>query len=246
MEPDEYRRMFDLEDRYWWFLARRELVRMLIEEHVARWPPSFAVDVGCGTGGPLAAFSAAGGKWVGIEQSPLALAFCRKRGLSGLVRASADNVPLKSGCADLLLCLDVLYHRNVKDDRGVLSECFRVMAPQGTAIITDSALNWLRGPHDEAVHTRQRYRLGEIASMIEGAGFEIVKRTYANSLLFVPTVTHRLARRFFPGTEARSDIVDVPRALERILSAIQAGERWLLRRMSLPIGTTVVIVARKS
>jgi hypothetical protein len=82
--------------------------------------------------------------------------------------------------------------------------------------------------------------------MIEGAGFEIVKRTYANSLLFVPTVTHRLARRFFPGTEARSDIVDVPRALERILSAIQAGERWLLRRMSLPIGTTVVIVARKS
>lgn len=245
MEPDEYQRMFDLEDRYWWFLARRELVRMLIEEHVALWPPLLAVDVGCGTGGPLAALSAVGGTWVGIEQSPLALALCRKRQLPGLVQASADAVPLQSGRADLLVCLDVLYHRNVKDDRGVLSECFRVMAPQGMAIITDSALNWLRGPHDEAVHTRQRYRLGEFASMVEAAGFEIVKRTYANSLLFVPMVTLRLARRFFPGTEARSDIVDVPRALARILSAVQAGERWLLRRMSLPLGTTVVIVARK-
>src|SRR4249919_1019230 len=147
MEPGEYRRMFELEDRYWWFLAKRALIRMLIEEHVSAWPPSLAVDVGCGTGGILSALSAAGGKWVGTDRSELALTFCRQRQLTRLVQASAEAVPLKSECADLLLCLDVLYHRNVRDELGVLAECFRVMAPQGTAIITDSALNWLRGPH---------------------------------------------------------------------------------------------------
>jgi hypothetical protein len=81
--------------------------------------------------------------------------------------------------------------------------------------------------------------------MIERAGFEVLKRTYANSLIFVPTVTHRLTRRLFPGTGAHSDIVDVSPGVDRVLSSVQACERWLLRRMSMPIGTTVVVVARK-
>ena len=28
MEPQEYRHMFELEDRYWWFLGKRELDRV--------------------------------------------------------------------------------------------------------------------------------------------------------------------------------------------------------------------------
>jgi len=237
--------MFELEDRYWWFLARRALVRMLIETYVTPWPPRLVVDVGCGTGGMVAALPVPHGPWVGLDRSELALGFCRERRLTGLVQATADTVPLRSGCADLLLCLDVLYHRNVRDEAAVLAECYRVMAPRGTAIITDSALNWLRGPHDAAVHTRRRYALGELAAMVERAGFEIVRRTYVNSLLLLPMVAHRLARRLFPGTEMKSDVVDVSPRLARILSAVQASERWLLRRISLPLGSTVVIVARK-
>jgi SAM-dependent methyltransferase len=245
LEPAEYRRMFELEDRYWWFLARRALVHMLIETNVTPWPPRLVVDVGCGTGGMVAALPMPHGSWVGLDRSELALGFCRERRLTGLVQATADAVPLRSGCADLLLCLDVLYHRNVRDEAGVLAECYRVMAPTGTAIITDSALNWLRGPHDEAVHTRRRYALGELSAIVEGAGFEIVRRTYANTLLLLPLVAHRLARRLFPGAETRSDIVDVSPALARMLSTVQACERWLLRRMPMPLGSTVVIVARK-
>lgn len=236
--------MFELEDHYWWFRARRALVQMLIDAYAGR--PAVAVDVGCGTGGPLAAFSAAGGTWVGMDYSSLALRYCRERRLPRLLRASAESIPIRSGSAELVLCLDVMYHRNVRDDQKVLQECFRVLAPKGTAIITDSALNWLRGPHDEAVHTRKRYGLTEISRMIEAAGFQIVRRTYANSLIFLPTVTHRLVRRLFPSATAQSDIVDVPGGLQRLLSGIQASERWLLRRISLPLGTTVVVVARKA
>ena len=36
MEHDEYRRMFEEEDRYWWFLAKRALVRTLIEHEIGR------------------------------------------------------------------------------------------------------------------------------------------------------------------------------------------------------------------
>lgn len=244
MEPAEYRRMYELEDRYWWFLAKRRLVRMLIARHVPR-PPSIVVDVGCGTGGISAALSAVGGTWIDVDSSELALQLCRERGLRRLVRASVERVPLCSGSADLMLLLDVLYHRNVRDDRAALAECARVLAPGGTVIVTDSALDWLRGPHDEAVHTRKRYRLGEIVAMVEECGLRIVKRTYANSLLLPPTVAFRLARRLVPSEGTHSDVVDVPGWLQRVLLAIQAAERWLLARTSLPLGTTVVLVARK-
>ena len=238
--------MFDLEDRYWWFLGKRALVTMLLETHVPL-PPSLAVDVGCGTGGILATLARRGGTWVGTDRSTLALGFCRARRLTKLFQSSAEAIPLASGSADLVLLLDVLYHRDVQNDRAALAECFRVLASKGTALITDSALNWLRGPHDEAVHTRRRYALGEFVAMIEAAGFEVVRRTYANSLIFPMTVTHRLLRRLTPPRtdHATSDIVLLPRWASAALSAVQALERALLRSVSLPIGTTVVVVARK-
>ena len=33
MERDEYRRMFEEEDRYWWFLAKQALVRWMVERY---------------------------------------------------------------------------------------------------------------------------------------------------------------------------------------------------------------------
>lgn len=235
--------MFELEDGYWWFAAKRALVRSLLERYASA--PALAVDVGCGTGGTLAAFSALGGCWVGVERSELALAFCRKRGLPRLLRASAEALPLRSGSADLLLCLDVLYHRGVQDDRAVLVECSRVLRPGGTAIITDSALDWLRGPHDEAVHTRKRYSLGELTALVEASRLRVLRRSYANSLLFLPTAAYRLARRAFPGGPSRSDVVRLPRSVERALAAVMALERALLGWVDLPLGTSVVVVAAK-
>jgi len=35
MNTAEYARMFENEDRYWWFVSRRELVMDLIGRHVA-------------------------------------------------------------------------------------------------------------------------------------------------------------------------------------------------------------------
>lgn len=246
MEPGEYRRMFEMEDHYWWFRAKRALIISLLKQY-APFPPTLALDVGCGTGGAIQTFSALGGWWVGMDRSDLALTFCKKRGLPHLLQASAEALPLRSGSADLLLCLDVLYHRGVLDDQAVLGECFRVLKPGGTAIITDSALEWLRGPHDEAVHARKRYRLGEIAALAEAGRFRVIKRSYTNTFLFLPVAAYRLARRLFPGatSHTRSDLLSVPRPLQRVLAAIMALERWILRWVDLPIGSSVVLVARK-
>lgn len=235
--------MFEQEDHYWWFRAKRALVRSLLGRY-ASLPPSVALDVGCGTGGTIHALSSLGGRWIGLDRSELGLRFCRKRGLPFLLQASAEALPLKSESADLLLCLDVLYHRGV-EDWAVLRECVRVLRPRGTAIITDSALEWLRGPHDQAVHARKRYRLQELSSLVEQARFEILKQSYTHTLLFLPIAAYRLVRRAVPGHASRSDILAIPRPLQGILSAIMAFERWMLRWVNLPIGTSVVLVVRK-
>jgi ubiquinone/menaquinone biosynthesis C-methylase UbiE len=244
VEREEYHRMFELEDHYWWFRAKRALVRSLLRRYTSL-PPGLALDVGCGTGGALQAFSVLGGRWVGTDRSELALAFCQKRGLSRLLQASGEALPFRSESVDLLLCLDVLYHRGIQDDRAVIAECYRVLRSGGTAIITDSALDWLRGPHDEWVHTRKRYSLGELVALVEGGRFQVLKRSYANFLLFLPTAAYRLGRKVFPAKRSRSDLLAIPRPLQRLLAAVMSAERWLLSRMDLPVGTSVVIVARK-
>ncbi len=244
MEPDEYRRMFEQEDRYWWFLAKQALVRSFLIRYAAL-PSAVALDVGCGTGGALQAFSPVGGLWIGVDRSELGLLFCRQRGLRRLLQASAEALPVRSEIADVLLCLDVLYHRGVLDDRAVLAECFRVLRPGGTAVITDSALEWLRGPHDEAVHARKRYRLKELSDLVGGSGLRVVRRSYVNTLLFLPMAAYRLCRRWFPGQSARSDILAIPRPVQTILGAVMRLERWTLRWTDLPIGTSVIVVARK-
>jgi len=244
MEHDEYRRMFEEEDRYWWFLAKRALVRSLVERYATR-PSAVAIDVGCGTGGTLQAFSTLGGVWVGVERSELGLQFGRKRGLPRLLQASAEALPVRSGAVDLLLCLDVLYHRGVLDDRVALAECFRVLKPGGTAVFTDSALQWLRGPHDEAVHARTRYRLDEITGLVGESGLTIIKRSYANTLLFLPMAGYRLLRRWRPGQDSSSDIMVLSRPIQTILGAVMRLERWVLGWTNLPIGTSVIVVAQK-
>jgi ubiquinone/menaquinone biosynthesis C-methylase UbiE len=236
--------MFEVEDDYWWFRAKRALVKSLLRRYVGR-SPARLLDLGCGTGGTLQSFATEASLSIGAERSDLALGFCRERGLSKLVRASAERLPFRADSIDLLLCLDVLYHRGVVDDRAVLVECFRILRGGGITVITDSALPWLSGPHDEAVHARKRYRLGELTELVRAAGFRVLKQSYANSLLFLPAAGYRLARRWLGAREARSDLVALPRLGQRLLEAVMAAERWLLRWVDLPIGTSIVVVAEK-
>lgn len=244
MKPEEYARMFDLEDHYWWFLGRRSLVRTLLRRYRVWRREDRILDVGCGSGATLALL-ADFGKPVGLDASLTALGFCRSRGNRALVRALAEQVPFSRDTFDAVLALDVLEH--VPDDRRVLGELWRICRPGGLAVVTVPAFSFLWSGHDEALHHLRRYRAPEIGERMAAAGFEILKLSYVMSLLFVPIALYRLIERVLsPKSEPETTLRPVPGVVNRLLYWVLRLESVWVRWWRFPVGVSVVCIGRKA
>lgn len=241
MNTEEYGRMFAAEERHWWYRALHRHVR----EAVRRFAPAAGrvVDLGCGTGA-MAAELGDGRVVTGVDYAAEGLALCRQRGIGRLVRADVSRVPLLDGCADVVLLLDVLYHRSVGDPGMVLREAHRLLAPGGCLVLNVPAYGWLRSSHDVAVHTGRRFTRGEIVSLVRAAGFEVCMASYWNTLFFPAIVLLRVYRRWVPLQGSDVSETTSP-AVNRLLGGVMACERGLMRVVPLPFGVSVFVVARK-
>jgi hypothetical protein len=117
------------------------------------------------------------------------------------------------------------------------------MRPRAFLLLRLPAFEWLRGAHDQAVHTARRYTGGELDARLRTAGLDPVRITYANGLLLPLVVAKRLAERV---TRAGGDdLAPPPAVVEQLFSGALALERRLLRRMSLPVGVSLLALARR-
>lgn len=234
MQEEEYEKMYQLEDTHWWFVSKRRLVHSFFKKN------SSILDIGCGTGANLRSFSPYG-KTVGMDVSPLAIKFSSMRNCPRLVRASVSDLPFKNDVFGIVTLLDILYHKMVNEDKKALDNVARIIKNGGKIIITDSALEFLRGPHDTAVHGVRRYTKARLKQLVKEAGFIIERLSYINFLLFPIICSIRLLKK--GGTS--SDLKPINPILNYILLQIQGFERFLLRFINLPIGSSILCVARK-
>ena len=246
MEEAEYRKMFEYEDTHWWFRGKRSVVAGVL----ARWGPARracrSLDVGCGTGANLELLGRYG-EAHGVDVSPLALAFCRRRGLRNLACASAAGLPYRDRSFDVVAILDVLYHRRVSDVCASLREAYRVCRPGGLVVITDAAFEALRGPHDVAYHGARRFRRRELARAVAESGFTVVKCSYLNALLFPLAAAVRLLERGRLGASRPGSSLRRPRpAMNRVLEWVYGLEARLLPHADLPFGLSVLVVGAKA
>jgi SAM-dependent methyltransferase len=246
VEREEYGRMYALEDSYWWFVGKRRIAEALIRQHVPE-PGGLAIlDVGCGTGGFLNHWRGESRSTAGLDFSEVALEFARQRHLDRLTQGSASTLPYADGSFDLVTALDLLYHRWVADDVGVLRECWRVLRPGGWLLVTDSAFQFLYGKHDVRFWGQRRYTTGALRARVEAAGLTILKLSYANSLFFPAVVAVRLwSRAFGTGSAGDSLLRPLPRWLNGLLTGLYTLEAGGLRWLSYPFGSSVVCLARK-
>lgn len=243
MELLEYRNLYQLEDTYWWFVARRRLVEELLARACGRSPQRLLVDIGCGTGANALAL-AAFGNVVLLDLSAEALRFCRLRGLRTAVACSAESIGLASNSIDIVTALDVLEH--VDHDIAAMREACRILKPGGTLLVTVPAFGFLWSEHDEALHHRRRYTHWELRNKLTVAGFDVGRSTYFITLLFFPIFLLRFWQGIFKKDPyPKSSLVLLPKSINRLLERLLAVERWLCRWVNLPFGVSIVAVARK-
>ena len=243
MERDQYDLMYRQEERHWWYLGMRRIAEVLLGRYFR--PPEGrpeVLDAGCGSGGTTAWLSR-WGRVSGVDLAPTALDLARQRGIKRLLCASVEALPFAAGSFDLLTCFDVLYHLRVDDDRAALAEFQRVLRPGGLAVVRAPAHDWLRGAHDQAVHTRHRYHRDELAAKLRTAGFVVELASYANCFLFPLAPAKRLLERKDPA--GCIDLWQPPRPVNALLGALLGLEGAPIARLGLPWGLSVVAVARK-
>ena len=260
MRDEDFEILAHLEDTFWWFVGMRQVQAALLDPVVEQARPFLRpeaerviVDLGCGTGGNLTwlrrygAAASIGGLDV-VEQ---ALRFCQSRGDRNVVLASATNLPYADESCDIATSFDVLVQ--IPGDGGdalAMTEMYRVLRPGGVAFARGAAYGWMRSGHDVALHTQRRYTLREISDLAERAGFEVIRRTYANSVLFPVAAVRRLVLMRIGAAASDSDVKPMPRGLRwtnRLLAGALRLEARMLshRRARLPFGLSTNVVLRK-
>ncbi len=241
MNPEIYERMAWLEDRHWWFRARRAIVAKLIAG-LGLPVDARILDAGCGTGGNLAMLSGFG-KVEAMEMDDWAREIAAAKGVASVAPGRLpDGLPFQEGNFDLVALLDVLEH--VADDEAALDSLGRLLKPGGHLLITVPAYPFLWSRHDEAHHHYRRYRIRELESKVRSAGMTVRHASYFNTLLFPLIAALRLLGRIRPGRGG--DDLAMPRPwVNRMLYAVFSSERMLLGKFALPFGVSVVLVARR-
>ena len=249
MKREEFEQMYAAEDRLWWYRTLRDHVVTALDLEARRGTtPLRILDAGCGTGG-MSARLRPYGTVIGIDLAPFAIAVCReRRGLDATAVASITELPFPDAAFDLAVSLDVISDAGTGNDAVALAELARVLRPGGRLCLNLPAFRWLAGEHDVAVETKRRYTRSELLALLARAGFIPERLTYWNSLLLPAVAAARgLSRlRGIDASTAHSD-VSVPAApINGTLRAITQLEGRLLRRTDLPIGSSLLCVARRA
>lgn len=202
------------------FLART----YLIDRAFRRIRPQHLLDVGCGRGYVTAIAARHARRVTATDLAPDAVAETSRRLAShgnAEVRvedALAGSTPGHPSDYDAILLSEVLEH--LKDDRGTLVACRKLLAPGGHLVITVPGNPGLWTHWDDVAGHLRRYRKNELVWKVKAAGFSVDRITNWGF-----PITGWLAIR---GAKLRS---------RRVSTRARGGEVPVLLRLLLPLAS---------
>ncbi len=241
MEKIIYERMSSSEQEHWWFVGRRKIVTNLLRE--LQLPPGAKIlEAGCGTGGNLRMFSEFG-KVSAFEPDSMALGRAKEKQIGEIKQGYLPNdIPYSAGEFDLVAALDVLEH--VEPDRQSLESLSRLIKPGGWLLITVPAFQGLWSVHDILHHHKRRYSKKQLQNLFRNMDFKITLLSYFNTWLFPIALVFRYCKKLLKKQDSREDNIP-PAAINRLFSRIFASERFLVGKVPLPIGLSLILLAQK-
>jgi len=244
MQPELYEQHARLERDHWWFVARRSIIERVLAEHLPNATDRQILDVGCGTGGMLPML-AHFGSVRGLEGEPLAVAQCHETFEEFDVRQGEIPVDVPAdGALDVATSFDVIEH--IPGDQAALDSLRTAVRPGGTVVLTVPALMWLWSDHDVVNGHQRRYTRATLMDVIDRAGLELLHVSYFNTVLLPMVAAARLAQRVRkPAVVPHSDFEMPSPWINRVLTRLMSAERSVVPRRGLPIGVSLVAVARR-
>jgi len=255
-DPTYFEFLFDIEERHFWFRTRNRIISALVGQITASLEPGYRVlEVGCGTGNVLNVLEQAcpNGIVVGMDLFIEGLQYARRRTSCPLVQGDMGRPPFNKQF-DLIGLFDVLEH--LPDDMQVLRNLNGMLVSGGALFITVPAHPSLWSYFDEASHHCRRYKTAELESKLIRAGYRVEYMTqFMMSIYPLVWTGRRLASLRKDVRLSDVDSMHVLASQElRIIPVVNELLGWLLereslsiaRRKRLPIGTSLLAIARKN
>jgi SAM-dependent methyltransferase len=251
-DPSFFDELAAVENRHFWFRARNRLVFELSKRISSGLKPGYLVlEVGCGTGNVLRMLRKAcsDGMVVGLERCFDGLKHAKRRSAGFLVQADVRQCPF-SKPFDLVGMFDVLEH--IPEEQETLKTLWKLLVPGGRLLLTVPAHSFLWSYFDEASRHCRRYSPDEIRKRLTEVGFEVEFQTQFMACIFPFVWVFRKMSKLRERREsatvrqlAAAEFRIIP-VVNGILTALLSLEaRWVARGHLLPIGTSLVVIARK-
>jgi 2-polyprenyl-3-methyl-5-hydroxy-6-metoxy-1,4-benzoquinol methylase len=249
-DPHYFPGIANVDSRHFWFVSRRELILDALRREIPDLSVRALFDIGCGAGGLI--------EYLESQHVPVAggcdsyregLHFARKRIFAPLFLVPGECFPPLAPNQSLVGMFDVLEH--IEDDEGTLRAIAERLGPKGVLALTVPAHPFLFDEADRLAHHHRRYRREELRAKLERAGLTVLTLTHFMALLVPGVLVARaagwvLAPVLGPPRKRRDLELRVVPVINGVLRAWLRIERAWLRRGSLPFGTSLLAIARRS
>jgi SAM-dependent methyltransferase len=205
------------------------------------------LDCGCGTGSNLEMLRAYG-RACGFDLTSIGVRFARAHG-HRVAQASIDAIPFRGGTFDLVTSFDVFQTLPDHVERLAITEMARVLKPGGYVLLHVAALEILHGKHSVLSEEVRRYTPSRLRWIVEQGGLRIERLTFDHMsllpLMLPVRVWHRLTAAGGKVAAGEGEITVPIAPVNAALSALVSLEALALRAVNMPIGSSLMCLARK-
>ena len=241
MESAHLDQLIQLEESYWWHVAKRNWATQLLTQFVP--PPSRIIEGGIGAAGNLLSWQQLGYQVAGLDCMPESIEHACKKGLNNVHQHDLHQPwPVEHSSAEAIVLLDVLEH--LQDPVLALRNAAQCLTATGKIIFTVPAYPFLFSDWDERLGHFRRYTASTLQLHAREAGLRVVKLSHWNSFTLPAACVLRVIRKVFPSPTG-TEFPKVSPWVNRTLIRVAEMEKRLSNKLDIPFGLSLVGVLAK-